>query len=82
MLQAHYSSFVPFLHDVMEELGFDTSEIQEDIAGYIAYGLSTYGAGPAGQAKTTIAAAFAVFCLIHSPAHRVLIVFAGGTAGS
>ena len=32
-----------------------------------------------GQAKTTIAAAFAVWCLIHSPAHRVLIISAGGT---
>lgn len=80
MLQAHYSSFVPFLHDVMEELGFDTSEIQEDIAGYIAYGPQYLMVqAQRGQAKTTIAAAFAVFCLIHSPAHRVLIVSAGGT---
>ena len=80
MLQAHYSSFVPFLHDVMEELGFDTTEIQEDIAGYIAYGPQYIMVqAQRSQAKTTIAAAYAVFCLIHSPAHRVLIISAGGT---
>jgi hypothetical protein len=32
-----------------------------------------------GQAKTTVAALFAVWCLIHSPAHRVLVISAGGT---
>lgn len=79
-LQRHYSSFVPFLADVMEELGFETSEIQEDIAGYIAYGPQYLMVqAQRGQAKTTIAAAYAVFCLIHSPSHRVLIISAGGT---
>jgi hypothetical protein len=32
-----------------------------------------------GQAKTTVAALYAVWCLIHSPAHRILIISAGGT---
>jgi hypothetical protein len=80
LLQEHYSSFVPFLHDVMEELGFHTSDIQEDIAGYIAYGPQYLMIqAQRGQAKTTIAAAYAVFCLMHSPSHRVLIISAGGT---
>ncbi len=80
MIQEFYSSFVPFLHSVMEELGFDTSEIQEDIAGYMAYGPQYLMIqAQRSQAKTTIAAAYAVYCLIHSPAHRVLIISAGGT---
>src|SRR5699024_7877706 len=32
-----------------------------------------------GQAKTTITAAFAVWCLIHNPAERIIVVSAGGT---
>jgi hypothetical protein len=80
LVQEHYRSFIPFLHDVMEELGFDTTEIQEDIAGYIAYGPQYIMVqAQRSQAKTTIAAAYAVWCLIHSPAHRVLIISAGGT---
>ena len=31
LVQEHYSEFVPFLRDVMDLLGFSTSEIQEDI---------------------------------------------------
>ena len=38
LVQGHYPEFIPFLEDVMEELGFSTSEIQKDIAGFIAYG--------------------------------------------
>lgn len=80
LLQDHYRGFIPFLHDVMEELGFDTTEIQEDIAGYIAYGPQYLMVqAQRSQAKTTIAAAYAVWCQVHSPAHRVLIISAGGT---
>ena len=38
LLQDFYSEFIPFLHDVMALLGFSVSEIQEDIAKFIAYG--------------------------------------------
>jgi hypothetical protein len=80
LVQAHYSTFIPFLQDVMEELGFSTSDIQEDIAGYIAYGPQNLMVqAQRGQAKTTIVAAFSVWALIHSPAYRVLIISAGGT---
>jgi hypothetical protein len=79
LLQTHYSSFVPFLEDVMEELGFSTTDIQKDIAGYIAYGPQYLMVqAQRSQAKTTIAAAFCVWFLIHNPAGRTLIVSAGG----
>jgi hypothetical protein len=80
LVQKHYDTFVPFLEDVMEELGFSTSEIQKDIAGYLEHGPQYLMVqAQRSQAKTTIAAAYAVWCLIHSPAHRVLIISAGGT---
>ena len=79
LVQQHYASFIPFLEDVMEELGFSTTEIQKDIGGYIAYGPQYLMVqAQRSQAKTTIAAAFAVWYLVHNPAGRVLIVSAGG----
>lgn len=79
LVQGHYQSFIPFLEDVMEELGFSTTEIQKDIGGYIAYGPQYLMVqAQRSQAKTTIAAAFAVWYLLHSPSGRVLIVSAGG----
>lgn len=83
VIQSHWSEFVPFLEDVMELLGFSTSEIQEDIAMYIAYGPQYLMVqAQRGQAKTTIAAAYAVWSLIHQPRFRVLILSAGGTQAS
>lgn len=83
MVQEHYASFIPFLEDVMEELGFSTTEIQKDIGGYLAYGPQYLMVqAQRSQAKTTIAAAFAVWYLIHNPAGRVLIVSAGGSQAS
>lgn len=78
-LQAHYSEFVPFLEDVMDLLGFSTTEIQKDIARFMAYGPQYLMVqAQRSQAKTTIAAAFAVWYLIHNPAGRVLVMSAGG----
>ena len=79
LVQRHYDTFVPFLEDVMTELGFSTTEIQKDIGGYIAYGPQYLMVqAQRSQAKTTIAAAFAVWYLLHNPSGRVLIVSAGG----
>lgn len=79
-LQSHYSEFIPFLEDVMEELGFSTTDIQKDIGGYIAYGPQYLMVqAQRSQAKTTIAAAYAVWYLMHNPKGRVLIISAGGT---
>lgn len=80
LLQTHYRHFIDFLRDGMELLGFSTSEIQEDIAQYLECGpQSLMVQAQRGQAKTTIAALFAVWCLIHNPKLRVLIISAGGT---
>lgn len=83
ILQGHYSEFIPFLRDVMELLGFTTSEIQEDIGKFIAYGPDYLMVqAQRSQAKTTIAASFAIWDLIHNPHHRVLIMSAGGSQAS
>ncbi len=79
ILQEEYRHFGTFLEVVMELLGFSTTELQHDIANFMAYGPQYLMVqAQRGQAKTTIAAAFAVWCLIHDPTHRVLIVSAGG----
>jgi len=80
LVQEHYRDFIPFLVDVMELLGFSTTEIQEDIAKFIAYGPQHLMVmAQRGQAKTTIVAAYAVWALIHNPHWRVLVISAGGT---
>lgn len=80
ILRAAYPEFVPFLRDMMQELGFSTSEIQEDIALYMQHGPAIQMVqAQRGQAKTTIAAIFAVWSLIHDPTFRVLVVSAGET---
>lgn len=79
LLQKHYSHFTTFLADVMDVLGFSVTELQEDIAGFMAYGPQYLMVmAQRGEAKTTIAAAFCVWSLIQSPAHRVLIFSAAG----
>lgn len=83
LLQKHYKHFEVFLEDVMIELGFSTTEIQQDIGAYMEHGPQYIMVqAQRGQAKTTIAAAFAIWCLIHSPAHRVLILSAAGKQAS
>jgi hypothetical protein len=78
-LQAQYPSFVPFLRDGMTFLGFSTSEIQEDIGLYMEQGPDDLMVqAQRGEAKTTIAAFYAIWCLIHAPKFRILIVSAGG----
>lgn len=79
LLQVHYRHFGTLLEDVMELLGFVTSEVQHDIANYLAYGPQNLMVqAQRGQAKTTITAALVVWYLIHDPTERALIVSAGG----
>jgi len=80
LVQTAYRTFIPFLEDVMTELGFSTTAVQRDIAEFLEHG-SHYLMIQAqrGQAKTTITAAFAVWRLIHEPRSRILILSAGGT---
>ncbi len=79
-VQKEYERFDVFLFDVMSELGFDLTEIQKDIGAYLETGPQHLMVqAQRGQAKTTVAAAFAVWSLIHSPHFRILIISAGGT---
>lgn len=78
-LQDHYADFRDFYADCSEELlSFTPSDIQYDIAQYVSSG-PTYLMAQAqrGEAKTTITGCYAVWCLIHDPTTRVLIVSAG-----
>jgi hypothetical protein len=79
LLQQHYEKFEDLLYDVITDLlGFVCTEIQEDIAKFLAYGPSyKMIQAQRGQAKTTITACYAVWRLIHDPRTRVLILSAG-----
>lgn len=82
-IQEHYAEFIPFLEEVMTLLGFSTTDIQRDIARWIAYGPHYLMVeAQRGQAKTTIAAAFAVWTIIQNPRARILILSAGGSMAS
>lgn len=80
-LQEHYSDFRDFYADCSEELlGFTPSAMQYDIAMYVERGpLYSMVQAQRGQAKTTITGCYAVWCLIHDPTLRVLILSAGST---
>ncbi|QHB36538.1 DNA packaging protein, partial [Pectobacterium phage MA14] len=78
-LQRYYKDFNTFLLDAMIHLGFSVSKIQADIGKFMAYGPQYLMVqAQRSQAKTTIAAAFCVWTLIHDPRHRILIISAGG----
>src|SRR5690625_4554874 len=80
VLQELYADFVPFLTLCMTFLGFKSTDIQRDIAEYLQHGPHYLMVqAQRGQAKSTITAIFAVWCLIHDPKFRVLVVSAGGT---
>ncbi|MCP4340898.1 MAG: phage terminase large subunit [Desulfobulbaceae bacterium] len=78
-LQNHYTDFKDFLYDAMTELmGFDCTDIQLDMGDYLQHG-PRYSMIQAqrSQAKSTIVAMYAVWCLIHDPKKRILIISAG-----
>lgn len=82
-LQASYAHFIPFLHDCMDFLGFSVTPVQEAIGEFMENGGDRIMVqAQRGQAKTTIAACFCVFALIHNPRLRVLIVSAAGPLAS
>lgn len=78
LLAEQYESFVDFAIDGMAFLGFDTTEMQADIAEFMQNGPRLRMVmAQRGEAKTTLAALYAVWRLIHRPSTRVLIVSAG-----
>lgn len=77
-LRKAYPTFLPFLHDMMQELGFTNSQIQDEIGSFLEDGPDYLMIqAQRGQAKTTITAIFAVWCLIHDTQLRILIISAG-----
>ncbi len=84
LLQEHYKTFEPFLHDVMHEvLGFVCTPIQQDIGRYLEFGPKyKMVMAQRGQAKTTITAIYAVWCLIHDTSLNVAIISAGSGLAS
>jgi len=79
LLQSEYAEFETFLTDVMTGLlGFNCTRNQIDIGRFMSSNERLLMVqAQRSQAKTTIAACFAVWTLIHDPTHRVLIVSAG-----
>lgn len=78
ILAEQYADFRDFAIDGMAFLGFNTTEIQEDIAAYMQNGPRLRMVmAQRGEAKTTLAALYAVWRIIHRPSTRVLIVSAG-----
>ena len=78
-LQKEYPNFEPFLIDCMEDLmGFTCTDIQIDIGKYLEYGPQYLMVqAQRSQAKSTIVAIYAVWCLLHDPTYRILVLSAG-----
>ena len=78
-LRIEYASFEPFLIDVMEDLmGFTCTDVQVDIGRYLQHGPQYLMIqAQRSQAKSSIVAIYAVWCLIHDPKYRILIISAG-----
>ena len=83
-LQCQYPTFKPFLKDVIEGvLRFRCTALQEDIGDFLDTDIRYLMVqAQRGQAKTTIAAAYAVYQLIHDPSSRTLIMSAAGGLAS
>lgn len=77
-LAEHYEDFVDFAIDGMAFLGFDTTEMQSDIAAFMQNGPRLRMVmAQRGEAKSTLAALYAVWRIVQRPSTRVLIVSAG-----
>lgn len=80
VLRTHYALFSDFLYDCMTELmGFNCTNMQVDIGDFISDPINTdiMVQAQRSEAKSTIAAMFAVWSLIHKCNTRILIISAG-----
>lgn len=78
VLADQYEHFEDFAEDGMAFLGFSLTDMQRDISEYMQNGPRLRMVmAQRGEAKTTLAALYAVWRLIHRPSTRVLIVSAG-----
>ena len=74
-----FREFRDFAEVGMQYLGFKLSDIQSDIAVFMQYGQNKRMVqAQRGQAKSTLAALYCIWLLIHKPSTRVLIVSGGG----
>jgi hypothetical protein len=77
-LAEHYVDFVEFAIDGMAFLGFSTTWMQADIADYMQRGPRLRMVmAQRGEAKSTLAALYAVWRIVQRPSTRVLIVSGG-----
>lgn len=78
MFSSTFREFAEFAELGMKYLGFDTSDIQMDIAKYMQYGKTKRMIqAQRGQAKSTLAALYCVWLLINNPSARILVVSGG-----
>lgn len=78
MFGATFKDFREFAELGMKYLGFNISEIQDDIAWYMQYGQpKRMVQAQRGQAKSTLAALYCIWRLIQNPMARILIVSGG-----
>lgn len=80
MVSSTFQDFAEFAEVGMRVLGFSTTDMQLDIARYMAdksYGRKKMVQAQRGEAKSTLAALYAVWCLIQDQSTRVLIVSGG-----
>lgn len=78
LLAEQYEKFEDFAADGMAFLGFDLTEMQSDISEYMQNGPRLRMVmAQRGEAKSTLAALYAVWRIIQRPSTRVLIVSGG-----
>lgn len=78
LVAEQYASFVDFAHDGMAFLGFPLTDMQGDISEYMQYGPRLRMVmAQRGEAKSTLAALYAVWRIIQRPSTIVLIVSGG-----
>lgn len=83
IMAEHYSDFRTFAADGMVYLGFSLTEVQDDIADFMQNGPRLRMVmAQRGEAKSTLAALYAVWRLMQKPQTRVLIVSGGETQAS
>jgi hypothetical protein len=85
MVASTFSDFAEFAEIGMRLLGYSITEMQLDIARYMAdksYGRKKMVQAQRGEAKSTLAALYAVWCLIQDPQCRVLVVSGGESQAS
>lgn len=77
-LAEQYEDFRDFAEDGMTFLGFSLTDMQGDISAFMQLGPRLRMVmAQRGEAKTTLAALYAIWRIVHRPSTRVLIVSAG-----